>query len=128
VNAARDAAEAQARRAEAQERATAARAEQALAAAVDKLVPAATAALGEAVVLRERRRDRRITLGWLGAGAAVALALFGGGYATRASADRPALDFHARCLAAAVRAEASGRLYCPVDATSGQARPQQQRR
>lgn len=129
LNTARETAEANARRAEAQAAGVEAKGEQAITAVVEKMVPAATAALAGAVVIRERRRTLGINLAWLSGGAAIALALVGGGYAMKAAADRPAVDFHERCLRAAVKAESSGRLYCPVEAMSdGQASAQQQRR
>jgi hypothetical protein len=129
LNTARETAEANARRAEAQVAGVEAKGEQAIAAVVEKMVPAATAALAGAVVIRERRRTMGINLAWLSGGAAIALALVSGGYALKAAADRPAVAFHERCLRAAVKAESSGRLYCPVEAMSdGLASAQQQRR
>jgi hypothetical protein len=116
LNTARETAEANARRAEAQVAGVEAKGEQAIAAVVEKMVPAATAALAGAVVIRERRRTMGINLARLGGGAVIALALVGRGYAMKAAADRPALAFHDRCLRAAVKAESSGRLYCPVEA------------
>lgn len=131
LDTARDTAEANARRAEAQTAGVAIKSEQAIATVVDKLVPAATAALAGAVVIRERRRTMGNNLGWFGGGAALALALVAGGYAMKAAADWPAVAFHERCLRAAVKAESSGKLYCPVEALSDQAagaQSQQQRR
>lgn len=131
LDTARETAEANARRAEAQAAGLATKSEQAIAAVVEKMVPAATAALAGAVVIRERRRTMGISLAWLSGGAAIALALVGSGYAMKAAADRPAVAFHDRCLRAAVKAESSGRLYCPVEALSDQlavAQSQQQRR
>jgi hypothetical protein len=116
VNTMRETEEAHARKLEAQTSAAEAKGEFAIAAVVEKMVPAATAALAGAVVIRERRRSIGINLAWLGGGAAIALALVGGGYAIKANADQPALAFHDRCLRAAVKAESSGRLYCPVEA------------
>lgn len=131
LNTARETAEANARRAEAQAAGVEAKGEQAIAAVVEKMVPAATAALAGAVVIRERRRGMAINLAWLGGGAAITLALVGGGYAMKAAADQPALVFHERCLRAAVKAESSGRLYCPVEAMNDRlvsAQQPQQRR
>lgn len=131
LNTARETAEANARRAEAQAAGVEAKGEQAIAAVVEKMVPAATTALAGAVVIRERRRTMGINLAWLGGGAAIALALVGSGYTVKAAADRPALAFHDRCLRAAVKAESSGRLYCPVEAMNDRlvsARQPQQRR
>ncbi|TDH62393.1 hypothetical protein E2C06_12360 [Dankookia rubra] len=131
LNTAHETAEANARRAEAQAAGVEAKGEQAIAAVVEKMVPAATAALAGAVVIRERRRSMGINLAWLGGGAVIALALVGGGYAMKAAADRPALAFHDRCLRAAVKAESSGRLYCPVEAMNDRlvsAQQAQQRR
>ena len=131
LNTSRETAEANARRAEAQVAGVEAKGELAIAAVVEKMVPAATAALASAVVIRERRRSIGINLAWLGGGAAIALALVGGGYAIKANADQPALAFHDRCLRAAVKAESSGRLYCPVEAMNDRlvtAQQPQQRR
>lgn len=131
LNTARDTADANARRAEAQTAGVAIKSEQAIATVVDKLVPAATAALAGAVVIRERRRTMGFNLSWLGGGAVLALVLVASGYAVKAAADRPAVTFHERCLRAAVKAESSGKLYCPVEALSDHAagaQSQQQRR
>lgn len=106
-------AEAAARRSEAVTKGAEVKAEQAIASMAEKVAPLIADTLGKAVVIRERTRERWITLGYMAAGGGALLAAFCGGLWVKAIEVRPAVALQNRCLTAAVQGTDGG-TYCPL--------------
>lgn len=115
-------ADAASRRAEAVVHQTEIKAERALVETVERLTPAVAEALGEAVVIRERRWNRQRHAMAAVAVAAVLLGTFVGGYVTRGIQDGPNAELVQRCLRAPVK-DAAGNTYCNITALQDQAAP-----
>ncbi|MDN3563115.1 hypothetical protein ACFQY5_40040 [Paeniroseomonas aquatica] len=87
--------------------------EQVLAQTVEQLTPAVAKALGEAVVIRERRWNRQRHAMTATAVAAVLLGVFVAGYVVRGFQDGPNAELVQRCIRASVK-DAAGNTYCNI--------------
>jgi hypothetical protein len=86
---------------------------------VKEAVPKMVAAVGEAVVIRERRLNRNLEMRRHAAYAAVAIVLLLSGYIGRWYQDDAAVNAVQRCSRTLVVDPATGKQYCPLDAVVG---------
>ena len=90
--------------------------EEALTGMVKRMIPGVVKGVGDAVVIRERRYNRRVEWGRAALVSALVAGLWLGGYGWRAWQDRVSTSAIARCVAAQVPDNKTGKGYCPLEA------------
>lgn len=115
-------ADAASRKAESSVRHAEIRTDQVLAKTVEQMMPAVIEGLEGALVIRERRWNRRTNLSAVAAIAAALLGIFAAGWITRGVQEGPAADLLQRCLRAPVQ-DAAGNSYCNITALRDRVAP-----